>query len=104
MRVSFTSRLSLPVWMATLRLPFSRVMVSSPSFTVRVRAFCTVSVSSWPMVALLSLRTLTLKSFCACRKTSSASFLSSKRSSLKPPPPLEELVLIPDWVWLAGRA
>lgn len=90
--------------MVTVRLPFSRVTVSSPSFTVRVRAFCTVRVSSWPMLAVLSLSTLTLRSFCAWRKTSSASFLSSKRSSLKPPPPFDELVLIPDCVWLSGSA
>src|SRR3546814_5092399 len=60
--------------------------------------------SSLPTSSVSLLRTTRLKSFWAWKKTSSASFLSSKRSSLNPLPPLLELLLIVDWVALAGRA
>src|SRR3546814_235884 len=105
-----TVRASLPLSIETVRLPVLTVSVSLPCSSVTVRLLWMSIVwspgdfSSLPTSSVSLLRTTRLKSFWAWKKTSSASFLSSKRSSLNPLPPLLELLLIVDWVALAGRA
>ena len=70
------------------------VMVSSWP-TVSVRSLPMPIVSSWPTCSVLSFSTTMSWFFCACSQTCSAPFLSSKRSSFEPPPPLDELLLMP---------
>src|SRR6478672_10467718 len=76
--------------------------VMSP-FTSRIISPPTSSVEFPPMFSALLAFTLTLKSFSAWMKTSSLPFLSSKPSSLVPPPPLDDSVLMPERVANCGR-
>src|SRR3546814_1293346 len=87
--------------LTSTKLCLSTTMCCSPP-TWSLRLPPTVSCLLAPIVALAFFCTRVCRSFCACMKISSLPALSSKRSSLKPPPPLDELLLNVDFVSSPG--